>query len=99
MSLFVLILISTSSFANSKINRNLKFASSFLGLKSQLRFGNDISNNDEFISELGFSNGNQNEEDEQEENEDNAGLFDMEENRPRQNERSNSFFKIFFNFH
>merc|ERR1712032_1305929 len=81
MSLFVLILIS-SSFANSKIEKNSKFDSSFLESSSKFRLRNHLSKAfvDEFISELGFNNANQNQEDEDELREENSGLFDSEQN-------------------
>ena len=70
LSLFVLFLLSGSFAINSKIknfNKNVKFASSFLELKSLFNLRNENKNSEEFISELGLSNINQNEFKEEEE--------------------------------
>ena len=82
LSLFVLFLLSGSFAINSKIknfNKNVKFASSFLELKSLFNLRNENKNSEEFISELGLSNINQNEF--KEEEEENSDLFVMNENK------------------
>ena len=68
------------------LNKKIKNGLSFLGLKSQ--YGLKNINDEEFISELGVSNGNENEENEENENEENGeepDLFGSNKNKDEDN--------------